>query len=50
MDQTLKKFLEIFEIESFITIGNASEEFKKFALENGFQIEYRESIGGYVRR
>tara|TARA_Y100000768_G_C23820134_1_gene606122 strand:- start:61 stop:525 length:465 start_codon:yes stop_codon:yes gene_type:complete len=45
-----EKFFEIFEIESFITIGNASQEFKKFAFENGFQIEYRESIGGYVRR
>ena len=44
------KFFEIFEIESFITIGKASEEFKKFALDNGFIIEYRQSIGGYVRR
>jgi hypothetical protein len=44
------KFFEIFEIESFITIGNASDEFKEFASENGFIIEYRESIGGYVRR
>jgi len=45
-----KKFFEIFEIESFITIGNASDEFKKFATDNGFTIEYRESIGGYVRK
>ena len=44
------KFFEIFEIESFITIGNATEEFKVFAVENGFNIEYRESIGGFVRR
>ena len=44
------KFFEMFEIESFITIGNASDEFKQFAKENGFVIEYRESIGGYVRR
>ena len=44
------KFFEMFEIESFITIGNASDEFKEFATENGFFIEYRESIGGYVRR
>ena len=44
------KFFEMFEIESFITIGNASDEFKEFAKENGFVIEYRESIGGYVRR
>ena len=44
------KFFEVFEIESFITIGNATEEFKEFASKNGFDIEYRESIGGYVRR
>ena len=44
------RFFEIFEITSFITIGNASDQFKNFALENGFDIEYRESIGGYVRR
>lgn len=44
------KFFEIFEIESFITIGKASDEFKKFTKENGFEIEYRESIGGFVRR
>ena len=40
------KFFELFEIESFITIGKATKEFKEFALENGFDIEYRESIGG----
>ena len=44
------KFFELFEIESFITIGKATKEFKEFALENGFDIEYRESIGGFVRR
>ena len=44
------RFFEMFEIESFITIGNASDEFKKFASDNGFVIEYRETIGGYVRR
>ena len=44
------KFFEIFEIESFITIGNATEEFKQFASDNVFTIEYRKSIGGYVRR
>ena len=44
------KFFEIFEIEKFITIGSATDEFKEFALTNGFDIEYRESIGGYVRR
>ena len=44
------EFFEMFDIESFITIGNASDEFKEFTAENGFVIEYRESIGGYVRR
>ena len=45
-----EKFFEMFTIESFITIGNASDDFKQFASDNGFQIEYRSSIGGYVRR
>ena len=45
-----EKFFEQFEIESFITLGNASDDFKTFATDNGFQIEYRSSIGGYVRR
>lgn len=45
-----QKFFELFEIESFITIGNASDEFKKFTYDNGFAIEYRESIGGFVRK
>ncbi len=45
-----EKFFEMFTIESFITIGNASADFKQFASDNGFQIEYRSSIGGYVRR
>ncbi|CAI8332030.1 MAG: Uncharacterised protein [Flavobacterium sp. SCGC AAA160-P02] len=45
-----QKFFELFEIESFITIGNASDEFKKFTSDNGFAIEYRESIGGFVRK
>ena len=44
------KFFEIFEIEKFITLGYATDEFKQFTKENGFEIEYRESIGGYVRR
>ena len=44
------KFFKVFEIESFITLGNPTDEFKKWTSENGFIIEYRESIGGYVRR
>ena len=45
-----ERFFEIFTIESFITLGNATDQFKKFASENGFEIDYRESIGGYVRK
>lgn len=45
-----KKFFEIFDIVSFITIGNATDEFKKFTSDNGFVIEYRKSIGGFVRK
>lgn len=45
-----EKFFKFFEIESFIVLGKASDEFKKFCSENGFVIEYRESIGGYVRK
>jgi hypothetical protein len=45
-----EKFFNLFEIESFITFGNATDDFRKFATDNGFQIEYRSSIGGYVRR
>ena len=44
------KFFEVFKIESFITLGRASNEFKTFTKENGFDIQYRESIGGYVRK
>ena len=44
------RFFELFEIENFIVIGGASEEFKKFTSDNGFVIDFRESIGGYVRR
>ena len=32
---------------TFLKIIN---EFKEFASENGFEIDYRESIGGYVRK
>ena len=45
-----EKFFQIFTIKSFITLGNATDAFKEFASENGFEIDYRESIGGYVRK
>ena len=48
--QNFDNFFKFFEIESFIVLGKASDEFKKFCSENGFVIEYRESIGGYVRK
>lgn len=43
-------FFEMFEVKSFITIGYASDEFKKFTAENGFVVDFRESVGGFVRR
>ena len=48
--QSFDNFFKFFEIESFIVLGKPSDEFKKFCSENGFVIEYRESIGGYVRK
>ena len=45
-----ENFSKFFEIESFIVLGKASDEFKKFCSENGFILEYRESIGGYIRK
>ena len=43
-------FFKFFEIETFIVLGKASDDFKKFCSENGFVIDYRESIGGYIRK
>jgi|TARA_B100001059_G_C17350383_1_gene340259 hypothetical protein len=45
-----ENFFKFFEIETFIVLGKASDEFKKFCSENGFVIDYRESIGGYIRK
>ena len=36
-------------VEKFIVTGPASEEFKSFTKENGFVIEYRNSIDGFLR-
>ncbi len=44
------KFFDFFEIESFLVLGKATEEFKTWTKENGFIIEYRESVGGYLRK
>ena len=45
-----ENFFKFFEIETFIVLGKASDDFKKFCSENGFVIDYRESIGGYIRK
>lgn len=45
-----ENFFKFFEIETFIVLGKASDEFKNFCTENGFVIDYRESIGGYIRK
>tara|TARA_B100000767_G_scaffold263225_1_gene276760 strand:- start:19378 stop:19716 length:339 start_codon:yes stop_codon:yes gene_type:complete len=45
-----EKSFEIFQIKSFVVLGKATDEFKKFCSVNGFVIEYRESIGGYIRK
>ena len=45
-----ENFFKFFEIETFIVLGKASDDFKKFCSENGFEIDYRESIGGYIRK
>jgi len=46
----INKFFEFFEIDSFLVLGKATDEFKIWTKENGFEIEYRESVGGYVRK
>ena len=43
------RFFNLFTLEKFIVTGPASEEFKSFTKENGFVIEYRNSIDGFLR-
>ncbi len=43
------RFFNLFTLNKFIVTGPASDEFKKFTAENGFIIEYRNSIDGFVR-
>ena len=43
------KFFNLFTLEKFVVTGSASDEFKKFTSENGFVIDYRESIDGFKR-
>ena len=43
------RFFNLFTLEKFIVTGPATNEFKKFTEENGFIIEYRESVDGFIR-
>ena len=43
------RFFNLFTLTNFIVTGPASDDFKKFTSENGFVIEYRNSIDGFVR-
>ena len=43
------RFFNLFTLVKFIVTGPASEEFKSFTKENGFVIEYRNSIDGFLR-
>lgn len=43
------RFFSLFTLEKFIVTGPATDEFKKFTAENGFVIEYRESVDGFIR-
>ena len=42
------RFFEVFELSSFISLGNPTNELKKFNSDNGFVVDYRETIGGFV--
>ena len=43
------RFFNLFTLEKFIVTGPASDEFKNFTQENGFVIEYRNSVDGFIR-
>ncbi len=43
------RFFNLFTLTKFIVTGPASDDFKKFTSENGFVIEYRNSVDGFVR-
>ena len=44
-----ERFFNLFSIKKFVVTGPASDEFKKFASDNEFVIEYRESVNGFIR-
>lgn len=43
------RFFDLFTLQNFIVTGPASNDFKKFTSDNGFVIEYRESVEGFTR-
>ena len=43
------RFFDLFTLQNFIVTGPASNELKKFTSDNGFVIEYRESVDGFTR-
>ena len=43
------RFFNLFTLEKFIVTGPASQEFKTFTEENGFVIEYKNSVDGFIR-
>ncbi len=43
------RFFDLFTLQNFIVTGPASKEFKKFTSDNGFVIEYRESVDRFTR-
>ena len=44
-----ERFFNLFTLENFVLTGPATLEFKNFAQENGFVIDYRNSIDGFLR-
>ena len=44
-----ERFFNLFTLEKFIVTGPATDEFKNFTQENGFVIEYRNSVDGFIR-
>ena len=43
------RFFNLFTLENFVVTGPATDEFKKFTSDNGFIIDYRESLNGFIR-
>ena len=43
------RFFNLFTLEKFVVTGPASDEFKSFTQENGFVIDYRNSVDGFIR-